>query len=56
LLLFPAGFNLKKLHKMSDPRLLSWWRLPQHQEVFFLDSVAGGNITTNTSLWDLGNK
>ncbi|WIA18485.1 hypothetical protein OEZ85_009939 [Tetradesmus obliquus] len=50
------GFNLKKVHKMADKRLLDWWRLPKHTETFFFDSVGGGNITTNTSLWDMGNK
>ncbi|KAF6262350.1 hypothetical protein COO60DRAFT_649798 [Scenedesmus sp. NREL 46B-D3] len=50
------GFDPNALSTMADPRLMSWWRLPLHQEVFFLDGAARGNLTSSTSLWDLGNK
>jgi hypothetical protein len=51
-----AGFDPKTLHKMTDLKLLDCWRLPVHDEVFFLDTAAGGNVTTKSSLWNLGNR
>jgi hypothetical protein len=53
---FAAGFNAKVLHKMTDPKLMAWWGMPVHDEVFFLDGATKGNISSLTSLWDLGNR
>jgi hypothetical protein len=41
---------------MTDPKLMDWWVLPLHDEVLFLDGTHKGNITSRTSLWDLGNR
>jgi hypothetical protein len=56
LLLIVAGFDPKVLHKMTDPKLQRWWRLPVHDEVFFLDGASHANITSKIGLWDLGNR